>query len=537
MILCRVLLLFMLCFSGFLSAKSGEDFIPHYQKADGMLNSGHDAEAIEYLASQIRANDLSDLDKYAIAIKAVAVMKHYGKKKETLSVIKPFYQSLEKKYGSKSAITFECRTLLIDAYSLSGDVEKAIYYANMQIKSAGRPVQLFEAYNALAGVYLENKEYKKALDLYSKSERYYSYRKNGEKSKKELDSIYYNMGVSYRHLHDYPNALKYFQLALKRARKANTGGDNALLGMASSYRDMGEYQKARQSLKELADYTLKTKGQNNYHYIMTENEIGVFESDLGHYSQALSHYQKVLEYGNRLDKKEFIALATKNMGYAYFSEGNTRLAETYLKKSLAIYQQLPPGDSLASNYEYLASLAEKKHSAQKEVDYYYDKALAVYKDSNGQHTLAYAKILTNRAMTYQKRQKYTEANELYEQSMHILKEQDPNGQPMVLLLSNWATLCIEQKNYAKAESFLQKAIEISKQSYNKNHPTVAYAYNNLGYLYGMTHQKKKALDSYKKAVDIAKLSLGMDNKETRLYQRNYIKAKIENFSFRRRSVI
>ncbi len=78
-------------------------------------------------------------------------------------------------------------------------------------------------------------------------------------------------------------------------------------------------------------------------------------------------------------------------------------------------------------------------------------------------------------------------------------------------MNNQAKLHREQGRYEEAESLYQRSLEISEQSLDKNHPSVATALSNLAGLYESQGRYDEAEPFYKRTLAIYENSLGKDH--------------------------
>jgi tetratricopeptide (TPR) repeat protein len=74
--------------------------------------------------------------------------------------------------------------------------------------------------------------------------------------------------------------------------------------------------------------------------------------------------------------------------------------------------------------------------------------------------------------------------------------------------------------YSKALSFLEKAIEILKNTLPSNHPDLATSYNNIGMVYKNMGEYSKALSFLEKALSIFKETLPSNHRNIQIVQKN-----------------
>uniref|UniRef100_UPI00112FBBE7 tetratricopeptide repeat protein n=1 Tax=Campylobacter concisus TaxID=199 RepID=UPI00112FBBE7 len=72
------------------------------------------------------------------------------------------------------------------------------------------------------------------------------------------------------------------------------------------------------------------------------------------------------------------------------------------------------------------------------------------------------------------------------------------------ILSNLGTSYYGLGDYSKAIEYHEKALEITKNTFGDNHPSIASSYNSLGVSYDILGDHHKAIEYYKKAFEIIK---------------------------------
>ncbi|CAF1249695.1 unnamed protein product [Adineta steineri] len=82
-------------------------------------------------------------------------------------------------------------------------------------------------------------------------------------------------------------------------------------------------------------------------------------------------------------------------------------------------------------------------------------------------------------------------------------------------------------NYPKALSSYEKALEIKRQSFPPNHPSLASSYNNTGLVYANMGNYSKAHSFFERAVQIGEQSLPSNHPELQRWRDNLGRAKNE----------
>lgn len=148
-------------------------------------------------------------------------------------------------------------------------------------------------------------------------------------------AIYNSLGINYKSLFDYKNAIRY-------------------------------YQKA----KELADTPLQKE--------IIQNNIAVVYMDQHNYTQAIQLLTPLAQSPIAKENLEHQGRVLDNLGYCY-TKMNDPKSEYFLKKALAIHQQLQYDYGLVTTYSNLAQYYKKSHPklAYTFAEQSYSKAVAV----------------------------------------------------------------------------------------------------------------------------------------------------------------
>ena len=154
------------------------------------------------------------------------------------------------------------------------------------------------AYNNLGVVYLDTKEYPKAIDVLEKALQ-------NRENYQEIFRSYHNLGKAYSETGKRELAIQYYDTAISMA----SGSPDAIFGRGLTYTDMGKYDKA------IADFTT----------ILTRINPRHAES---YYSRAIAYNKKnmkdsaIADYTRAVGVKPDYAGAYTNRGNIYFNLGN-----------------------------------------------------------------------------------------------------------------------------------------------------------------------------------------------------------------------
>lgn len=168
--------------------------------------------------------------------------------------------------------------------------------------------------NDLALAYFKSKNYKVAAKSYLKVKEYFKV----EKEYLFVSSMSNNVGLCYLKLYDYPNAKKYFKLALQELSKT----------------------KSIESKKSPKDY-------NNFFRSVIYSNIAKIDVANGDFNKAITRYsdlkKKALIVGG--SEKYNITDAYLNISKIYLLKNNSKLAQIYLDSSKMTLDKMVPTDT------------------------------------------------------------------------------------------------------------------------------------------------------------------------------------------------
>jgi len=208
-----------------------------------------------------------------------------------------------------------------------------------------------------------------------------------------------------------------------------------------------------------------------------------------------------------LQKKK--AKASRNLGEAYYRQGNYPSALGELLKSETLY----PGDPFLQNDLGLTYMAMGEMDLAVK---HFKKALEIKPD--------YAPAINNLGTAYLKKKEWDTAIRYFREVSENLLYATPQ-----FVLSNLGWAYYNKKEYAHAEKFYLKALEIDPKFVNalaglgktyiamersseavatlekavKDYPRLGQLYLDLARAYTVSGEYKKALDAYEKAVELA----------------------------------
>ena len=208
------------------------------------------------------------------------------------------------------------------------------------------------------------------------------------------------------------------------------------------------YKLARPIIDNLGDErrvgTLANNFGNSYWYA-------------GQYKEAIEEFLKALKLFEKIGEKKGIAVIYNNIGGIYLSEENYKMALEYMLKSLEVKKEL----GITSSYYFTLSNVGNAYMSVNMID---------------------------------------SAESKYLECLRYFREQKDSAS-LALMKQNLGATYMEKGDYARAKYFLFQAITAldSMKDYN----TLTEAYNNLGITLTRNNEFKPALETFKKAEQIA----------------------------------
>ena len=225
-----------------------------------------------------------------------------------------------------------------------------------------------------------------------------------------------------------------------------------------------------------------------------------------------------------LEMRKKQANASRNLGEAYYREGNYPEALREFLKSETLY----PGDPFLQNDLGLTYMAMKKMDLAVK---HFKKAIEIKPD--------YAPAMNNLGTAYLDKKEWDNAIRCFKEVTENLLYATPH-----FPLSNMGWAYYNKKEYALAEKFYLKALEIDPKFINalaglgktyiamgrgsdgvatlekavKDYPRIGQLYLELARAYTVSGEYKKALDAYEKAVEFSSDSALAREAETEAQQ-------------------
>lgn len=179
---------------------------------------------------------------------------------------------------------------------------------------------------------------------------------NARKDESGCGLAYYNLGIVYYYLGEYPTALEHIYTSL--SYDTNWGKLNSKLScynvLGEIYRQMGNFEL---SIQNLFTALSKLTGEPESRQLaLCKQNIGSTYLSLKEYDLSMKYYLEALEIYSSIGAKELEAKTLSNIGAVYGTIENYDKAKEYFQKSIALHQSIGAfnKESLANTYSNLA---------------------------------------------------------------------------------------------------------------------------------------------------------------------------------------
>ncbi|MCI4669844.1 MAG: tetratricopeptide repeat protein [Bacteroidia bacterium] len=230
------------------------------------------------------------------------------------------------------------------------------------------------------------------------------------------------------------------------------------------------------------------EAENLFYQAVGQGKAGEAMMTQGQYEKSNVHHQKGLEIWKQLGNKPQVSSSYNALGAIFKRLGKLDQAIEFLEKSIAINRQI--GDSLknAGPFINLASIHEVKGELLTSLAYN-KRGLELCKLSNDE--LFQAIACNNLANNYKDLGDIVKASEKYLEAQAI-NEKIGDTWGVVNNLNNRSVMLIEDKQFKRAYSDLEKAKEVSQRSGLVQGEAMSYA--NIAFLWTSQEKWKEGLD-------------------------------------------
>ncbi|PID26594.1 MAG: hypothetical protein CR982_09575 [Candidatus Cloacimonadota bacterium] len=216
-------------------------------------------------------------------------------------------------------------------------------------------------------------------------------------SENQLGRIYNVFGSVYCDMQDFEKSNSFYEKAIRIYRKNNylEGLKACLNNLAQNFTDLGEYDKAIESYKEVLSISKMEGGTS----VSVLNGLGNVYFNLGEYEYAKQRYKESLYLAKKEGDLFSESIAYSNIGNVYFSQDSLNLSLDYYMKSFEIDKNNEDSNGLSVLSNNIGLIYSKKKEYKKSNLYLEKSAKA---DKQRGNEIGYVKTMLNIALNYHK---------------------------------------------------------------------------------------------------------------------------------------
>ena len=304
-------------------------------------------------------------------------------------------------------------------------------------------------------------------------------------------------------LNKFNEAEEIYHLLINRTGSEREKADyNYCIGRIKYHK--GDYAHALSIHKEVLEIRKTLLPTNESAIADSYGMIGLANSDLHHFPEALLAHTQALEIREKYLSRADPLLATSRLdiGLAYRDMENYSEALKYFQEALEIYSDtLPPFHPyLATAFENMGLVYNDTKEFKKALEVQ-QKAREIYEKSLPSDSMDLAINYGNIASTYDSLGMYSDARIFYEHSL-IIKQKFPNHPSLAAAYNNVGFLDAKLDDHSKAIESYEKAIAIYERNSTTDDLNLAVIYNNTGKAYGNLGNYQIAQNYLEKAAQI-----------------------------------
>lgn len=452
------------------------------------------------------------------------------------------------RYLEEMAIKISEQFLQFNTYSHTIWALDNLFRALPQLKSKTSGILAY-----VIGVYnFYKSNYKAAYNLFYYAESYLQEYEN----QKHYASVLHFMGMNFRMLGQFEQALRYHEYALAEISSLNPPSPRLTASILDAFAITKRYTGFYSEAFELAERAVSIRtlqyGQNHHEMVdslVVRLNINIYR---GEFNLALNDANKILEilenaphtynagvafyeasiaylYAYEHEKAEKLLAKSYEIIHNIFPEENYDVANIYHNQALIALKKTNFGESLAFENKALAlfefilpeihpdlsavynsyALIKANTGSQDEAIEYVVKSAEIHRKLFSSSHPDFAFIYNNMASIYSTFSRMDEALKYYEEASKVYEKNEMTDHPhLSTYYSNLALLYQLKKDYEQSREFLLKAKRIVEERLGHEHPDMAHIHNNLSLVYHVLGRDDLSLKHLRKSIEIIEKVFG-----------------------------
>jgi len=349
--------------------------------------------------------------------------------------------------------------------------------------------------------------------------KYYE-KKFAEYSKQNRTAVLYDkIGMAYRALGQYDNALKYYEYALKICKKVLENNHQDTATIYNNIADVFQAKYKHEKALEYYDYALeirrKVYGEEHLDIAKIYNGKALVFNAMGEYKMALMYYDNDLAISKKIlgEMHHDIATNYNNKAKVFDTLGDYAKAVEYYNYALVIDKKVlgEKHPDTAMIYKAMALVFRTLGDYKKAMEYC-NYALTIEEEVLGKEHPNTAATYNNKAMIFHTLKNYAKALEYYGYALKISKKVfGEEHSHTASTYSNIAGVFKDSGDYEKALEYYGFALEIDKKVSGEDHPDIAMTCDNIAGVYYYQGDYEKALEWHLKSIRILQIKFGTEH--------------------------
>mgnify|MGYP001048328494 FL=1 len=289
---------------------------------------------------------------------------------------------------------------------------------------------------------------------------------------------------------DYMAALFFHQQALEIYRQIHKGKNHpditkSLNNVGIVYKELGQYEDALTYLKQALEMVQVLYSGNHSEAANFLNNIGMVYYESNQPQEALRYFQQAFEMGKALYVGNHVNIARflNNLGIAYRGLGQYEDALTYLKQALEMVQALYSGNhSEAANFLNNIGMVYYESKQPQEALRYFQQAFEMGKALYVGNHVNIARFLNNLGIAYRGLGQYEDALTYLKQALRMRQVlYTGNHTTIADSLNDIGLVYYETRQPQEALQYFQQALKMYQALYpnNTNHPNIQMVQRNI----------------------------------------------------------
>ncbi len=428
-----------------------------------------------------------------------------------------------------------------DLYKESGDPKKALEAFNTSItlyEEIGDKKAIAEIYNNLGGTYLNGKDYFSAIDYYKKAISIYE----NIESRIDLASTLTDLGYAYYNVKQYDTAINYFLNSLNVQKEIDdksgqfynyinlgsieqnnnfnfTGAENYFNQaltiakeidskslIAYSHKIFGYLQSARGRMNEALDehkkaLLLYSEIEETGSFAEIKIDLGYDLTLIGSFVDAENNFNEAHEIGKVINNRDLISQALNGIGQLKRMTGDFSTSLDYINQSLMVSKEVDNPWNMSSIYLNFGNTFNAMGDYKTAIHYYH-LTDSIYRALGNEYSRATP--INNIGTIYYWQKDYEQAMTQFKMAHEIIDFPGNNSGFMSLLKVNIGEIHFEYGEYAQAEKWIEKGLQIAREG--NIEPRIASTLLTKGKLYSKLKRYQESESCYNKAGRIIEKS-------------------------------